>query len=69
MTDTTMNAAVDLLYGVKSIASFLGIKDRSAQHLVETKRIPHFKIGKTVCSRRSDIIDAMDKLRDQAEVA
>jgi excisionase family DNA binding protein len=70
MTDTTVNAAVDLLYGVKSIASFLGIKERSAQHLVETKRIPYFKVGKTVCARRSKLIEAMDRLEErQTEVA
>jgi hypothetical protein len=48
MTDATTTP--DLLYGAHAIADFLDIKKRSAQHLIETKRIPYFKIGKTVRS-------------------
>jgi hypothetical protein len=61
MTDTTP----DLLYGAKAIADFLGLKERSAQHLIETKRIPFFKVGKTVCARRSKLIAAFDELEAQ----
>ena len=54
MTDTS-NPAGDLLYGAHRIAEFLGITQRAAYHLIETKRIPFFKIGKTVCARRSTL--------------
>jgi excisionase family DNA binding protein len=62
MTDTTTTDAPDLLYGAHAIAEFLGIKLRSAQHLIETKRIPFFKVGKTVCARRSKVLAALEAL-------
>lgn len=68
MTDTP-NATSDLLYGAHAIANFLGIKLRSAQHLIETKRIPYFKIGKTVAARRSKLIAALDAPEDDHEAA
>jgi hypothetical protein len=46
MTDTPSN--LDLLYGARKIAEFMWLRERVAQHLIETKRIPYFKIGKTV---------------------
>jgi hypothetical protein len=59
---TTENHAADLLYGVHAIAEFLGIKQRAAKHLIETKRIPYFKVGKTVCARRARILKAFEEL-------
>jgi hypothetical protein len=68
MTDitTTADATPDLLYGAHAIADFLGIKLRSAQHLIETKRIPYFKIGKTVAARRSKVLEALERLEHEA---
>jgi hypothetical protein len=66
MTDTNTTAAPDLLYGAHAIADFLGIKKRSAQHLIETKRIPYFKIGKTVCARRSKLLATLEALEDDS---
>jgi excisionase family DNA binding protein len=62
MTETTP----DLLYGSRSIAEFLGIKPRAAEHLIEQKRIPYFKIGRTVCARRSRLMAALDELEGSA---
>ena len=47
----------DLLYGAPSIATFLGIGERQAQHLADTRAIPTFKLpgNKTVCARRSTL--------------
>ena len=59
----------DLLYGVASIAEFLGVKRRSAEHLIETKRIPYFKVGKTVCARRSKLLEAFDRLEHENSAA
>jgi excisionase family DNA binding protein len=53
----------DFLYGLVSIAGYLGIKERSAKHLIETKRIPYSKVGKTVCSRRSWLASWMESLK------
>jgi hypothetical protein len=68
MTDTT-NQESDLLYGTNAIAAFLGIKLRSAQHLVETKRIPFFKVGKTVCARRSKLTAKIAELEAESSAA
>ena len=39
----------DLLYGTAKIADFLGIKQRAVEHLIETKRIPFFRLGNALC--------------------
>jgi excisionase family DNA binding protein len=61
MTETTPQ---DLLYGTRRIAEFLGIPQRAAEHLVETKSIPYFKMGKTVCARRSKLMAALERLEE-----
>jgi hypothetical protein len=58
----TPNGAPELLYGMQAIAEFLGIKRSVAYHLAATKRIPTFKMGRTVCARRSKILAALDAL-------
>ena len=68
MTDT-MNDTPDLLYGAAAIADYLGIKRRSAEHLIETKRIPFFKVGKTVCARRSKLLAALEILEEAQQQA
>jgi excisionase family DNA binding protein len=60
--------ALDLLYGVPKIAAYLGLTKRATYHLVETRRIPTFKIGATVCARRASLIAALERL-EQLEVA
>lgn len=67
MTDT--QNTTDLLYGVTSIAEFLGVKRRSAEHLIETKRIPYFKMGKTVCARRSKLLATFECLEETQPAA
>jgi hypothetical protein len=51
-----------LLYGTKAIAEFLGIKNRAALHLVETKRIPTFKVGRNICARPHAVLAALEAL-------
>jgi hypothetical protein len=58
----TPTGTADLLYGMQAIADFLGIKRSVAYHLAATRRIPTFKVGKTVCARRSKILAALDAL-------
>ena len=71
MTDNP--PASDLLYGAGAIARFLGVKPRAAYHLIETRRIPFFKIGKVVCSRRTSLAAKLDELEaasgDDSEAA
>jgi excisionase family DNA binding protein len=67
MSDTTTIS--DLLYGVEDIAGYLGISKRAAYHLVERKRIPFFKIGRTLCARRSSLISALETLEEAQQQA
>jgi excisionase family DNA binding protein len=52
-----------------ALLTFLGIKRRAAEQLVETKRIPYFKMGKTVCARRSRLLAALEQLENQMPAA
>lgn len=45
----------DLLHGLPAIAGHLGIGARQAAHLKDTAGLPTFKLGKTVCARRSTL--------------
>ncbi len=54
MTDETPGKG-DLLYGAAAIGEYLGISERQARHRVDTETIPNFRIGKTICSRRSTL--------------
>ena len=52
----------DLLYGVKSIAEFLGMRPKQAQHRCDDGTIPTFKIGRNVCARKSTLREWLDKM-------
>jgi excisionase family DNA binding protein len=45
----------DLLYGVPAIAEHLKLRPRQVYHLIDLGKIPSFKIGGKVCSRRSSL--------------
>lgn len=47
------DAKPDLLYGLASIGQELGLSERQALHQHEKGMIPTFKLGRTVCARRS----------------
>ena len=65
MTDYATDNGPDLLYGVSKIADYLGINRRVAYHLIETGRLPAFKIGKTVCARRSKLTAAIEEMEQE----
>ncbi len=44
---------IDLLHGVRAISEVLGLTERQTYHLIRDGRVPVFKLGGTVCSRRS----------------
>lgn len=51
--------AGDILYGADAIAEFMhGDRRfrRAIYNLVENNRIPHFRVGATVCARRSVLL-------------
>jgi len=53
---------IDLLYGIKAIATCVNLTPRQTKHLAEAKRIPTFKLGKTVCARRSSLVKWLETL-------
>jgi excisionase family DNA binding protein len=56
MSDTAFESlAADTLYGCAEIAKFMGITLRAAEHLIEKKRIPHNRLGRTISARKSRI--------------
>jgi hypothetical protein len=59
----------DLLYGTAAIARHLGLTVRQAKHRCAKGAIPTFKMGRTVCARRSSIIRALDKEEERARNA
>ena len=58
MTDTPSTRTTipgDLLYGAPAMADFIGITERQVRHRCDTDQLPHFKIGKTLCGRKTTI--------------
>ena len=55
MTDATPATPIkaDLLYGCEAIGEFLGLTGKQVQHQVTLKRLPHFRIGATICATKS----------------
>jgi hypothetical protein len=56
--------ACDILYGADEIAEFLyGDKKfrRKVYNLVETGRLPHFRLGASICSRKSVVLAWIDE--------
>jgi hypothetical protein len=51
-----MTEELDLLTGADKIAAFIGVKPRRIYHLAETKRLPVFRLGATLCARRSTLV-------------
>ena len=52
----------EILRGAKAIASYLGVTEHTVYHMIERRQIPYFKIGRSVCVRRSHLLAQADKL-------
>lgn len=52
MSDAT---ETDLLHGVAAIAEHLSMTRKQIYHLHDRGQIPTFKVGRTVCARRSTL--------------
>lgn len=48
-------STADLLHGVNAIASHLNLTPKQVYHLHGNRGLPTFKMGKTVCARRSEL--------------
>jgi excisionase family DNA binding protein len=47
---------LDLLAGAAEIAAFMRLSRRRIYHLVETSRLPVFRLGTQLCARRSTLV-------------
>lgn len=54
-----MELADDLLRGMPQISNFLGITERAGYHMSEKQQIPVFRIGATICARRTELAAAL----------
>lgn len=45
----------DLLYGLPAIAGQLGLSGDQVRHLAKSHGLPTFKLGRSVCARRSTL--------------
>ena len=57
--------AGDLLYGVKAIAAYLGMRPNQAQHRCDDGTIPTFNIGRNVCARKSRLQDWIEEMAQE----
>jgi excisionase family DNA binding protein len=57
---------LELLTGADEIAAFIGVKARRIYHLAETKRLPVFRLGATLCARRSTLVRWIEEMERKA---
>lgn len=55
MSDARTPSTTDLLHGVNAIAEHLNLTAKQVYHLHGNGELPTFKMGKTVCARRSTL--------------
>ena len=60
-----MTNELDLLSGADAIAAFMGLKVRRVYHLAETERLPIFRLGATLCARRSTLLKWIEGMENQ----
>ena len=62
-----MNAdELDLLTGAGEIAAFMRVKPRRVYHLAETRRLPVFRLGSTLCARRATLVRWIEDMEKAA---
>lgn len=54
-TNDTGDIAADLLFGAGAVAGAVGLTRRQVYHASECGHMPLFKIGTTICARRSTL--------------
>lgn len=57
-----MHDELDLLTGADAIAAFMRVKPRRIYHLAETKQLPVFRMGATLCARRSTLVRWIEEM-------
>ena len=56
----------DLLHGIPAIAAHLTMTVRQAGYQIEKGLLPTFRMGRTVCARKSTLADHFAKLEAEA---
>lgn len=52
----TIDLKDDMLRGADAIADFIGMPRRAIYHAISKGSLPHFRIGETVCARKSTLL-------------
>lgn len=60
------NLAADILEGAAAIAEWTGFKRRAVYHAVSNGHMPHFRMGETVCARKSTLLAWIAKQEEAA---
>ena len=55
MTGANERPKSDLLYGLEAIGEHLSLGSRQVQYLHDKGELPTFKMGRSVCARRSTL--------------
>ncbi|MCM5691443.1 excisionase family DNA-binding protein [Sinorhizobium meliloti] len=63
------NLAADMLRGADAIATYMGLPRRSVYHAISRGHLPHFRIGETVCARKSTLLRWLGEQEAAARVA
>ena len=61
MMEHQTGADLDLLYGVRAIGKALGLTEEQTDHLIRAGRVPAFKLGGRVCSRRAVLVSWLEE--------
>jgi len=61
-----MTNEIDLLAGADQIAAFMGLKVRRVYHLAEMQRLPVFRLGATLCARKSTLLKWIEEMENRA---
>lgn len=54
--DQVVALSDDILHGADAIAVYLGIERRAVYHAVAKGYLPSFRIGETVCARKTTLV-------------
>ncbi|WP_322884112.1 excisionase family DNA-binding protein [Sinorhizobium medicae] len=60
------NLAPDMLRGADAIAQYMGLPRRSVYHAISKGHLPHFRIGETVCARKSTLTTWISEQEERA---
>lgn len=68
-TQSPWDIADDLAFGAEAIAQVLGLSTRQVYHLSERSYLPIFRIGSTICARRSTLQQWFDEQESAARAS